>query len=63
MESEPEDLDARIAALERELEELRASLPRHSVKPSQLLRIEEVEDELARLRAIRQQRLTPPAST
>ena len=36
----------RIAALERELAELRASMPAHSTPPSLLMRIEELEDEL-----------------
>ncbi len=40
----------RIAALERQLAEAQARLPRHSTPPSMLIEIEELEDELARLR-------------
>lgn len=40
-------LEAEIAALRRELEELMRSLPRHSLKPTQLLRIEELEEAIA----------------
>jgi hypothetical protein len=39
----------RIAEIERELAELRASLPAHSIKPAMLLRIEALEEELASL--------------
>ena len=42
-----EQLEQELAELRRELEELVASLPRHSVKPAQLLRIEDVEDAIA----------------
>jgi hypothetical protein len=48
--SEPGDA-ARIAALERELAELRAAAPAHSMPPSLLMRIEELEDQLAEARA------------
>lgn len=41
----------RIAEIEQELAQLRASLPAHSLKPSMLARIEELEDELTRLLA------------
>lgn len=41
--SEPRDL----TALERELEQLKQQLPRHSVPMSLLLRIEELEEEIA----------------
>ncbi len=41
----------RLAALGREHAELIASLPAHSVPASLLLRIEEIEDEIAALRA------------
>jgi hypothetical protein len=40
-------LKGELAELRRELRELEASLPRHSVKPSQLIRIEELEDAIA----------------
>lgn len=41
--TEPRDL----AALERELEQLKQQLPRHSVPAAFLLRIEELEEEIA----------------
>jgi hypothetical protein len=46
--SEP---NPRLAALERELAELQGQMPKHSPRPSLLLRIEELEDEIVRLRA------------
>ena len=45
------ELQARIAELERRLAEARARLPRHSLRPAQLIEIEEMEEELERLRA------------
>jgi len=45
-------LDERIAALEAELVALRSQLPAHSVPPGMLMRIDELEDELARLRQL-----------
>jgi hypothetical protein len=44
------DKGARIVELEREIRELGASLPAHSVPPSMLIRLEELEDELEALR-------------
>jgi ribosomal protein L29 len=41
----------RLAALKREYAERRASLPAHSVPAAQLIRLEELEDEIAALRA------------
>ena len=41
----------RLAALKREYAERRASLPAHSVPASQMIRLEELEDEIAALRA------------
>jgi hypothetical protein len=38
-----------IEDLEREIQELEASLPAHSIPPTMLIRLEELEDELARL--------------
>lgn len=46
--SEPAD---RLEALERELDELRRQEPKHTPRPSWFLRIEELEDEIAKLRA------------
>ena len=45
-------LEDQITTLQRELAELVLNLPRHSPKPSQLIRIEELEEELARLKAL-----------
>lgn len=36
-----------LAALERELAQLKQQLPRHSVSPTLLVRIEELEEEIA----------------
>lgn len=44
---------ARLAQLQREYDELRASLPAHSVPAAMLIRLEELEDEIAALRAAR----------
>lgn len=41
----------RLAALEREYAELRASLPAHSTPPALLIRLEELEEAIAELRA------------
>jgi hypothetical protein len=41
----------RLAALKREYAERRASLPAHSVSAAHLIRLEELEDEIAALRA------------
>jgi ElaB/YqjD/DUF883 family membrane-anchored ribosome-binding protein len=46
-----ERLEQEIAALQRELDELVRSLPQHSVKASQMLRIEALEDAIAEKRA------------
>ena len=43
MSTSPEELEERIA-------ELRQRLPRHSAPPAMLLELEELEEELARLR-------------
>ncbi len=45
------DREARIAELERRIAELRARLPKHSVPPAMIIELEDLEDELARLRA------------
>jgi chromosome segregation ATPase len=42
---------SRIAELEREIRELEASLPAHSVPASMLIRLEELEEKLQALRA------------
>jgi hypothetical protein len=41
----------RLAALKREYAERRASLPAHSVSAAHLIRLEELEDAIAALRA------------
>ena len=40
----------RIAALTQELENLKRSLPAHSLKPAMLIRIEELEEEIELLK-------------
>lgn len=40
----------RIAALTEELENLKRSLPAHSLKPAMLIRIEELEEEIELLK-------------
>jgi len=42
---------ARLAALKREYAERSASLPAHSIPATQLIRLEELEDEIAALQA------------
>jgi len=44
-----EDGARRIAALTLELENLKRSLPAHSIKPAMLMRIEELEEEIEML--------------
>ena len=41
-----EERQQRIAALTEELENLKRSLPAHSLKPAMLIRIEELEEQL-----------------
>ena len=41
----------RLAELERELEQLQKQLPKHGLKPSTLARIDELEEEIAELKA------------
>jgi len=43
-------LTLRIADLEKEIEDLKQRLPAHSVPSSMILRLEELEDELAEAR-------------
>jgi len=44
-----EEHNRRIEALKQAIRELEASLPAHSIPPSMLIRLEELEDELTRL--------------
>ena len=41
-----EGLEQRITTLTQELENLKRSLPAHSLKPAMLIRIEELEEEI-----------------
>jgi hypothetical protein len=41
--------DQRIRELKQAIHELESSLPAHSIPPSMLIRLEDLEDELARL--------------
>jgi hypothetical protein len=41
----------RIGQLEREIEEMKARLPKHSVPPAMIIELEDLEDELEMLRA------------
>ncbi len=50
--AERERLREELARLRQDLEERRQSLPAHSVRPHQLLRIEELEDRIAELEAV-----------
>ena len=50
MREEHAEREQHIAKLMEELENLRRSLPAHSVKPTMLLRIEELEEELELLK-------------
>jgi hypothetical protein len=43
-------LNKRIIELENEIAQLKSQLPAHSLKPEMLVRIEELEDELERLK-------------
>ena len=41
----------RIAQLEKEIEEVKARLPKHSVPPAMIIELEDLEDELEMLKA------------
>lgn len=41
----------RLAELERELAQLQSQLPKHGLKPSTLARIDELEEEIEKLKA------------
>jgi hypothetical protein len=45
-----QDRQQRIAALAKELDNLKRSLPAHSLKPAMLIRIEELEEEIETLK-------------
>lgn len=44
------DIETQIVKVEKQIADLRARLPRHSVPPSMMIELEELEEELARLR-------------
>ena len=44
-----QEREARIQELEREIADLKARWPKHSVTPAMLMRLEELEEELERL--------------
>jgi hypothetical protein len=46
---EEEKRETRIQELEREIADLKARWPKHSVPPAMLMRLEELEEELERL--------------
>ena len=41
----------RIAQLEKEIEEMQARLPKHSVPPAMIIELEDLEEELEMLKA------------
>ena len=45
----PDELRRRLAEREAELADLRAALPRHSMRPHQMAEVEDAEDEVAEL--------------
>jgi hypothetical protein len=45
-----ENKSTRVAELEQLIAELRARLPRHSIPPSMLLELDELEEQLAQAR-------------
>jgi hypothetical protein len=49
MSQEEKGREARIQELEREIADLKARWPKHSVPPAMLMRLEELEEELERL--------------
>ncbi len=44
-----DELEAELAELNKELIERKGALPAHSIRPHQILRIEEIEDRIAEL--------------
>ncbi|MBI5489910.1 MAG: hypothetical protein HY905_21420 [Deltaproteobacteria bacterium] len=50
LDADRTQLERRVAELERELAEAAASLPRHSVRPHQLQRVEELQERLVEAR-------------
>lgn len=54
--------DTRLAQLERERAELVASLPKHSVPAATLIRIEDLDEEIAALRSAALRGVSPAAA-
>ena len=50
MSQEEKRREARIQGLEREITDLKARWPKHSVPPAMLMRLEESEEELEQLK-------------
>ncbi len=53
MSQEEKGREARIQELRREIADLKARWPKHSVPPAMLMRLEELEEELERLLRLR----------
>jgi hypothetical protein len=49
--SAPQGIQERIQILRKELEERQTALPRHNIRPRQLMAIEELEDQISVLEA------------
>lgn len=47
METDSKNAGSRIAELEKEIAELKARIPQHSVRPAMIIELEDLEDELA----------------
>ncbi|HDH96504.1 MAG TPA: histidine kinase [Proteobacteria bacterium] len=60
MASEIEELKARIAKIEAEIEDAKKRIPAHSVRPQQIMEIERMEDELAKMKNRLAQLLSEP---
>jgi ribosomal protein L29 len=54
------ELEKSIAELEARLKELKAQLPAHSITPAMMIRLDELEDQLAEVRQ-RLAKIDPPA--
>jgi archaellum component FlaC len=52
MNENRDDLEKELARLSSELEELHRALPAHSIRPHQLIAIEELENEIERIKSL-----------
>jgi len=52
MNDNRDDLEKKLARLSSELEEMQKALPAHSIRPHQLLAIEELENEIERVKSL-----------